>query len=158
MPSTATLRPLRWWDIAVLERIEEDLFPEDPWSTEMFWSELADVPHSRYYVVAEIDGEIAGYAGLMSQPGAAPHSVEGWIQNIAVARAHQGEGLGTVLLAALLEEAVRRQCAEVWLEVRTDNDSAQRLYTRHGFEPVGIRRGYYQPGNHDALIMRKALV
>jgi ribosomal-protein-alanine N-acetyltransferase len=158
MPATATLRPLRWWDIAALERIEEDLFPEDPWSTEMFWSELADVPRSRHYVVAEIDGEIAGYAGLMSQPGAAPHSVEGWIQNIAVVRAHQGKGLGTTLLQALLEEAVRRQCAEVWLEVRTDNDPAQRLYIRHGFEPVGIRRGYYQPGNHDALIMRKALV
>lgn len=41
--------------------------------------------------------------------------------------------------------------------MRTDNDSAQRLYIRHGFEPAGIRRGYYQPGNHDALIMRKAL-
>ncbi|WP_323746743.1 ribosomal protein S18-alanine N-acetyltransferase [Catenulispora pinisilvae] len=153
----ATLRPFRWWDIETVRLIEQDLFPEDPWSVEMFWSELADAPHSRYYVIAEDDGEIAGYAGLMSQPGADQGAMEGWVQNIAVARAHQGRGLGTVLLGALLEEALRRKCVEVWLEVRTDNDSAQRLYTRHGFESVGIRRGYYQPGNHDALIMRKAL-
>ncbi|MEY9888367.1 ribosomal-protein-alanine N-acetyltransferase [Catenulispora sp. MAP12-49] len=152
-----TLRPFRWWDIEAVRRMEQDLFPEDPWSVEMFWSELADVPHSRYYVIADADGDIAGYAGLMSQPGAAQGTVEGWVQNIAVARAHQGRGLGTVLLEALLEEALRRKCVDVWLEVRTDNDSAKRLYTRHGFESVGIRRGYYQPGNHDALIMRKAL-
>ncbi|WP_344656567.1 ribosomal protein S18-alanine N-acetyltransferase [Catenulispora subtropica] len=157
MTSTTTLRPFRWWDIEVVRRIEEDLFPEDPWSVEMFWSELAEVPHSRYYVVAEVDGEIAGYAGLMTQAGAVVNTVEGWVQNIAVGRAHQGRGIGAVLLEALLEEAERRNCAEVWLEVRTDNDSAQRLYTRYGFEPAGIRRGYYQPGNHDALIMRKAL-
>jgi ribosomal-protein-alanine N-acetyltransferase len=153
----ATLRPFRWWDIEAVRRIEQDLFPEEPWSVEMFWSELADVPHSRYYVVAEVGGDIAGYAGLMSQGGAVAGTVEGWVQNIAVARAYQGRGLGAVLLEALLDEALRRKCVEVWLEVRTDNDSAQRLYTRHGFEPAGIRRGYYQPGNHDALIMRKAL-
>jgi len=155
--ATATLRPLRWWDIEPVRRIEEDLFPDDPWSLEMFWSELAEVPHSRFYVVADVDGEIAGYAGLMTQAGTTPGSVEGWVQNIAVARTHQGEGLGKTLLEALLDEALRRNCAEIWLEVRTDNDSAQRLYTRYGFEAAGIRRGYYQPGNHDALIMRKAM-
>ena len=56
-----TLRPFRWWDIEPVRRMEQDLFPEDPWSVEMFWSELADVPHSRYYVIAEEAGEIAGY-------------------------------------------------------------------------------------------------
>jgi ribosomal-protein-alanine N-acetyltransferase len=163
MTVMTTLRPLRWWDIEVVRRIEEDLFPDDPWSVEMFWSELVDVPGSRFYVVAEdrdVEGRdrvIVGYAGLMSQLADTPGRTEGWIQNIAVAREHQGNGVGAVLLSALLEEAVRRTCAEVWLEVRTDNDAAQRLYTRFGFEPAGIRRGYYQPGNHDALIMRKAL-
>lgn len=40
------------------------------------------------------------------------------------------------------------------LEVRVDNARAQRLYQRFGFEPIGLRRGYYQPGNVDALVMR----
>ncbi len=178
MTATVTVRPFRWWDVAAVRRIEEDLFPEDPWSVEMFWSELADIPASRFYLVADMpasaNGEareageanepgkpphhtVAGYAGLMTQPAPTPGRTEGWVQNIAVAREYQGRGLGTVLLTALLDEAARRNCSEVWLEVRTDNDSAQRLYTRFGFESAGIRRGYYQPGNHDALIMRKAL-
>jgi [ribosomal protein S18]-alanine N-acetyltransferase len=149
------LRRMRWWDIELVHRIEEDLFPDDTWSLEMFWSELADVPGSRHYVVAEGPDGIVGYAGLMTQPAAAlPGATEGWVQNIAVAREHQGEGLGAVLLAGLLDEAARRGCTEVWLEVRTDNEPAQGLYKRFGFEHVGIRRGYYQPGNHDALIMR----
>jgi ribosomal-protein-alanine N-acetyltransferase len=162
MTATVALRPLLWRDIEAVHRIEEDLFPEDPWSVEMFWSELAAVPESRYYVVAyaaTAEGEhtVTGYAGLMTQPAQTPDATEGWIQNIAVARDGQGQGLGAVLLTALLDEAVRRHCTEVLLEVRTDNHSAQRLYTRSGFEGVGVRRGYYQPGNHDALIMRKAL-
>lgn len=161
MTTTVALRPFRWRDIEAVRRIELDLFPDDPWSTEMFWSELAEVPESRYYVVAydttESERSVIGYAGLMTQSGQSPGTVEGWVQNIAVARDHQGRGLGAILLTALLEEAVRRHCVEVLLEVRTDNHSAQRLYTRSGFVGVGVRRGYYQPGNHDALIMRKSL-
>ncbi len=40
------------------------------------------------------------------------------------------------------------------LEVRVDNTRAQKLYERFGFEPIGFRRAYYQPGNIDALVMR----
>lgn len=79
---------------------------------------------------------------------------EGDVQTIAVAEDQQGAGLGARLLADLVAEAARRQCAELLLEVRMDNPRAQRLYERFGFEPVGIRRGYYQPANVDALVMR----
>ena len=65
-----------------------------------------DIPNSRYYVIAEVDGEIAGYAGMMSQPGSAPGAVEGWVQNIAVARAHQGRGLGAEIEAIELHDAM----------------------------------------------------
>jgi [ribosomal protein S18]-alanine N-acetyltransferase len=158
---TVTLRRFRWWDIEKVHRIEESLFPDDPWSLEMFWSELAGVPESRYYLVAEVGTgsgrTIVGYAGLMTQPAELPDTTEGWVQNIAVSAEHQGRGLGAVLLTALVDEATRRNCADLWLEVRTDNTSAQRLYERFGFEPAGLRRGYYQPGNHDALIMKKRM-
>lgn len=40
------------------------------------------------------------------------------------------------------------------LECRVDNLRAQKLYERFGFEAIGFRRGYYQPGNVDALVMR----
>ncbi len=74
---------------------------------------------------------------------------------IAVALDRWGEGTGAALLDALLAEAARRGCTEVFLEVRTDNARAQQLYRRYGFTEIGIRRGYYQPSGADALVMRR---
>ena len=145
------LRPMRWWDIEPVMVLERRLFPEDAWSRGMYWSELAEAypGGSRHYVVAvDGDGAVVGYAGLMAV------GADGDVQTIAVDSGHQGAGLGGMLLAELTAESVRRGCAEVLLEVRVDNLRAQRLYERFGFEPVGIRRGYYQPANVDALVMR----
>ncbi|WP_457028875.1 ribosomal protein S18-alanine N-acetyltransferase [Kitasatospora sp. P5_F3] len=149
--TAARLRPMRWWDIEPVMELELRLFPEDAWSRGMYWSELADTGPggTRHYTVAVgEDGGIVGYAGLMAV------GAEGDVQTIAVAEDQQGAGLGARLLADLVAEAARRQCAELLLEVRMDNPRAQRLYERFGFEPVGIRRGYYQPANVDALVMR----
>jgi ribosomal-protein-alanine N-acetyltransferase len=141
------LRPMRWWDVPAALAIERALFP-DPWTEATFWSELAGVPETRHYVVAESGGEVVGYAGLF----ATRHTVD--VQTVAVAAHQQGSGFGAVLLTALLDEAHRRGAQEVLLEVRDDNESAARLYTRFGFERIGVRRGYYQPGRVDAVVMR----
>jgi [ribosomal protein S18]-alanine N-acetyltransferase len=145
-----TLRRMRWWDIEAAHRIETDLFP-DAWSVETFWSELAHVPATRYYVVAEAGREMVGYAGLVSSG----HTAD--VQTVAVARGAQGGGLGRVLLDALLAEAARRDAGEVLLEVRADNLPAQALYAGAGFERIAVRRGYYQPGGTDALVLRRRL-
>src|SRR5437763_1290628 len=68
-----------------------------------------------------------------------------------------GEGTGTALRKAPGDEADNRGYEEVLLEVREDNPRARRLYLRHGFTEVGIRRGYYQPSGVDAVVMRKGL-
>lgn len=148
------LRDMRWWDMDRVLGLEHDLFPDDAWSRGMFWSELADTRHpaaTRTYLVAETPGgRIVGYAGL------AAVADTGDVQTIAVARDHWGTGLGARLLGALLRAATDAECHEVLLEVRVDNTRAQRLYARFGFTPIGIRKGYYQPGNVDALVMRRA--
>ncbi|MFE5893591.1 ribosomal protein S18-alanine N-acetyltransferase [Streptomyces sp. NPDC056468] len=147
----SVLREMRWWDIDAVLGLEKELFPEDAWSRGMFWSELA---HSRgpgatrRYVVAENCGRLVGYAGLASAGELAD------VQTIAVARDHWGTGLGGRLLTELLRAATDFECAEVMLECRVDNVRAQKLYERYGFEAIGFRRGYYQPGNVDALVMR----
>ena len=61
------------------------------------------------------------------------------------------------LSGSLLAEATRRGVRRVLLEVAVDNAPAQRLYATYGFEPVGVRRGYYQPSNTDALVMQVEL-
>ncbi|MEV6315882.1 ribosomal protein S18-alanine N-acetyltransferase [Streptomyces sp. NPDC051776] len=92
---------------------------------------------------------IVGYGGL------AAVDRTGDIQTIAAARAYWGTGLGARLLGDLLAGANDFECREVLLEVRVDNTRAQRLYERFGFEPIGLRPNYYQPGNVDAVVMRR---
>lgn len=144
--TSVTLRRMRWWDLDAVDAIEQQLF-DQPWSTETFLSELAYVPESRHYLVAEQESQLLGYAGLRAVPPEAD------VQTLAVAPAAQGRGLGRLLLDALLTEAVRRGCTQVFLEVRSDNDPAAALYTARGFERIALRRGYYAPGQ-DAVIMR----
>lgn len=150
--ATATLRPMRWWDIEVLPSIERGLFGADAWSAEQFWSELAGVPGSRWYVVAVEVGpageEVVGYAGLATAADV------GDVQTMAVRPDRQGRGLGGQLLDALLAEAARRGCAEVFLEVRRDNGPARALYDRRGFAQVAVRPRYYGDGT-DALVLRR---
>ena len=111
-------RPMRWWDIDQVVAMERELFPDDPWSSEQFWGELAHVPETRWYVVHEDDIGIDGYVGLFAVPP------EGDVQTIAVATRAQGSGLGRALLGDLVDEARRRGCTQLLLEVREDNSSA----------------------------------
>ena len=141
------VRPLRWWDLAAVLPLERELFGPTAWSAEVFWSELAQV-ETRWYAVAEHGGRLAGYAGLMAG------GAEADVQTVAVAPDAQRLGVGTALLTALLDEAVRRRAAAVLLEVRADNAPAIALYERHGFERISVRRRYYQPGDVDAWVMR----
>jgi ribosomal-protein-alanine N-acetyltransferase len=143
---SVALAPLRWWDLEEVQAIEQDLFGPDAWRPAQFWAELARVPESRWYVTARSDGAIVGYAGLFL----VPHEAD--VQTIAVARAHQGRGLGAVLLEALAGRARAAGVSLLHLEVRADNDAALALYRRAGFEPDGRRRDYYGRGR-DAVLM-----
>ena len=138
------LTRFRWWHIAEVLPIEEELFGAEKWSAAMFWNELAQ---RHFYLVAEENEKVAGYAGL-----SIVDREEAWVQNIAVDRRAQRGGLGRQLLEALLAEAGDRK---VLLEVAVDNAPAQQLYASYDFEPVGLRRGYYQPSNTDALVMMR---
>jgi len=140
-----TLRPMRWPDIEAVHAIEESVFTVDPWSAEQFWGELAQP--TREYVVAVDDTGILGYAGAYLLP---PDSD---VQTIAVAARAQGRGVGRLLLEELIAIAARHDCSQLLLEVRSDNESALRMYERFGFERISMRRDYYASGI-DALIMR----
>ncbi len=156
--ATVRLRPMVAADLTDVLAMEHDLFPDDPWTAEMFAEEVIQPPGSRLYLIAETAGAegqpvMAGYAGMMFVPG----GVQADVLTIAVARGYWSRGIGSALLAALLEAARDRGCAEVFLEVREDNPRARGLYERRGFVEIGVRRGYYQPSGVDAIVMRKDL-
>lgn len=149
------LRPMILADLANVLDLERGLFPDDPWTPEMFNEEIAQPPAVRRYLVASDDSRpLAGYAGMMFVPGGGQADV----LTIAVHPDCWGRGIGSLLLGALIDDARDRGCAEVFLEVREDNPRARGLYLRRGFEEVGIRRGYYQPSGVDAVVMRKDLL
>jgi ribosomal-protein-alanine N-acetyltransferase len=141
------LERFRWWHIDEVLPIEDELFGAEKWSAAMFWNELAQ---RHFYLVALDEEQVLGYAGL-----AVVDQEEAWVQNVAVRRDAQRHGIGRSLLEALLAEADGK-AGKVLLEVAVDNAPAQRLYATYDFEPVGLRRGYYQPSNTDALVMMRS--
>lgn len=149
-PAGLVFAPMRWWHLPRVLELEQELFAPECWSEELFWSELAQGPN-RWYVVGIDDDRLVAYGGL------AVGGDEAYVQTIGVARAVQGRGLGAQLLEAMVEVAADRGAQRLGLEVRADNDVAQRLYARHDFEAVGRRRGYYQPSGADAVIMIREL-
>jgi ribosomal-protein-alanine N-acetyltransferase len=150
--STVRLRAMKRTDMPAIISLERELFPEDAWTPEMFAAEFTQPPSRRLYLVAEDGNTLVGYAGMMFTGGSQADVV-----TLAVTPARWGEGTGTALLTALVDEADKRGYEEVLLEVREDNPRARRLYLRHGFTEAGIRRGYYQPSGVDAVVMRKGL-
>ena len=141
------LRPMRLGDLAAVMELEEELFAPDTWTAAMYREELA-LTDTRHYLVADDDGTVVGYAGLIA------YDDEAHVATIGVTGSRQGEGTGALLLDALLAEADRRSPV-VLLEVRADNEHAQELYRRRGFIEIGRRRGYYQPSGTDAVVMRR---
>lgn len=152
MSAEVRLRPITMADMPAIMALEQELFPEDAWTPEMFAGEFAQPASRRFYLVAEEGSALVGYAGMMFTGG-----TQADVVTLAVDPARWGEGTGTALLCALIDEAAKRGYAEVLLEVREDNPRARRLYLRHGFAEIGIRRGYYQPSGVDAVVMCKEI-
>ena len=105
----------------------------------------------RDYVLLHADGRVIGYAGL-DHTGSVSD-----IMTVAVAPEAQGRGVGRMLLQELETRSIARGATAMMLEVRADNAAAIGLYERAGFELIRRRRRYYQPGDIDALVMRKHL-
>lgn len=151
---TWQLRAASAADLESVMALETEIFAGDAWSSHIMREELAS-EHGHYLVAfrPESPERIEGYAGLRAPHGARDADV----QTIAVAQSARRSGLGTALMRRLMAVAWQRGAREIFLEVRADNPGAQALYERLGFTAIGVRRGYYQPGNVDAIVMRVRL-
>ncbi|AKT50153.1 ribosomal protein S18-alanine N-acetyltransferase [Arsenicicoccus sp. oral taxon 190] len=146
------LRELRWTDIPRLAELEREAFADDAWTEQAWWAELAERPRRDYVVWDDpARGGVVGYAGLDHGTDVAD------VMTVAVAPAARGLGLGRRLLDELVDRAAGGGAEALLLEVRADNAAARALYDRSGFETISVRRRYYQPGDVDALVMRRHL-
>jgi ribosomal-protein-alanine acetyltransferase len=106
-------------------------------------------PHTTY-VVAEESDSLIGYAGLSKLASSASSD----IQTIAVSESHRGLGVGRKLMESLLDFAREQNAKEVFLEVREDKPTPQKLYASLGFKAIDRRENYYQPDGVAAIVMR----
>ena len=138
-----SIRRMTRSDIPAVAALEAEIYPQ-PWSPRVFFDELATA-NRRYMVAVDESSAPIGYGGLLIVED------DAHITTIAVAPRARGQQLGTRLMLRLVDEAVETATRHLTLEVRASNDTAQRLYDRFGFEPVGRRKNYYE--DEDALVM-----
>lgn len=169
------LREMAAGDLETIAHLERELFGAEAWSRDLLAAELA-ASHGpgadRRYVVVESeesdgDGDAAdraagagprgprllGYAGLYHAGGLTSAD----LLTIATIPAARGRGIASLMLTELVSTAREVSCPDILLEVRQANETAQRLYARHGFVPIGRRRRYYLAPPEDAVVMRLTL-
>jgi ribosomal-protein-alanine N-acetyltransferase len=132
-------------DLRAVYEIECDLF-QDPWSYDSFLNDVRDQQAAWAYVVA-CDTEIAGYTVCWWYAG------EVHIGNIAVSKKWQRRGIGSFILDQI--DRHFKDTVLSYLEVRESNNAAIKLYQKHGFEILYIRKAYYSNGENALVMVKK---
>lgn len=170
---------MRLDDIPEVSRLERRCFT-NPWPESAYRRELRS-PENNYYIVlrhrerlvpasepfAEPRGRLSLLPLLKKQERQTVDPIIGFcgmwilydeshITTIGIAPEYRGQGLGELLLLSLFDEALRRDCQWLTLEVRVSNRPAQALYEKYGFTRQGVRRRYYSDNGEDADIMWSA--
>ena len=140
-----TIRRAERRDVTALLALEEAQFPE-PWTRGMLLDEITNAETRRYTVALE-GARIVGYLGVMFVLD------ELHVNTIGTLPDYEGRGIATVLLDDAWRDAAQRGIRRATLEVAVSNERAQRLYYRYGFQPVGIRKNYYERTREDALVL-----
>jgi ribosomal-protein-alanine N-acetyltransferase len=150
-PVRVTLREMSHEDLPAVLEIEQRSFAQ-PWSRGFFEKELA-TPFARLVVAVEETGPRPAVVGYTCRWRVTD---EVHLLNVAIHPARRGLGLGRELVEAVVAEAQAGQARVIYLEVRAGNVVARRLYRMLGFRDLGVRRGYYGPGQ-DAIVMELRL-
>ena len=137
-------------DLSAVTAIEEESF-STPWTRGTFLS-LLKQPSACLFSAVDSNECIIGYTAVWFVGD------EGELGDLAVDRGARRNGVGSLLLHAVVEEGRKRALRRFFLEVRESNDGAQSLYSRHGFEIVGSRRNYYTNPVEDAVLMQFLLI
>ncbi len=143
------IRAMTEADVPAVIAVERAAY-QFPWSDTIF----RDCVRVGYLCrVVEIKAQIIGY-GVMSMGAGEAH-----VLNLCVRPEHRSCGVGRRMLEHLLDRARTAQMRDVFLEVRPSNITAIRLYQSLGFQPIGVRRGYYQAvgGREDAAVLKLEL-
>ena len=143
--SHVRIRPATPADLSELSALEQTCFePHDAFPRRL----LRDLIRNEraIFLVAEVDGLLAGCCIALVRRHR--RHVSGRIYDVAVNPVFRGRGLGSMLTRHALEGLRARRVRRVYLEVRTDNDVAIRLYRNLGFQLARPLPDYYGGGIH----------
>ena len=143
---TVKIKPMQKSDIDAVESIEQRAYGQHHWSKDSFMSELSN-ELAKYFSAFNENGELIAYAGCWQI------LEEAHITTLAVAPEYRRKSLGEAMLITLLKQCYKDMIKYITLEVRVSNKAAVSLYKKYGFKSLGVRKGYYQDNNEDALIM-----
>ena len=119
-----------------------------PWSKEALSYDILENDNA-FVIVAEYEGEFAGYADIWTVLDEAD------LNSIAVIVDFRRKGIGDAIMLAMTEMLSANGVATINLEVRVSNMPAIKLYKKYGFNECGVRPGYYLDNGEDALIMKR---
>jgi ribosomal-protein-alanine N-acetyltransferase len=148
-PHPPRIRPMTGDDLSMVVWIEGTALEQG--RPPEVWARYLSDPARRAWVAESPPGRVAAFIAV-----ACPAD-EVEIEQFAVAPEARRRGLGSALLAHLLDWARERGAAACHLEVRAANRAARRLYARFGFAEAGVRKGYYRSPPDDALRLARAL-
>ncbi len=137
-----TVSKLTAVDLPAAAALTQALFPHEHWAAEDLKAEY------RTFFVALEGNSVVGCGGLQIL------GEQGDVLTIGVDPAHRQKGIGGALLQVMLTSFEEQGGKELFLEVRASNDPARRLYEKHGFSSISIRKNYYQAPVEDAIIYR----
>ncbi len=140
------IRRMQRDDVDKVVALEEKAYGKHHWSKDSFYNELSNELAKYFSVINEKD-ELIAYCGSW-------HIMEeAHLTTIAVSPEYRRKHIGEALLVKVIQECYKNMVKYITLEVRESNKPAIALYEKYGFKSLGIRKGYYQDNNENALIM-----
>ena len=133
-------------DLSVVEALQKRAFT-NAWGAEAIRWELENTDVARLYLVRDEQGATLAYCACWMVFD------ELHINSLAVDEPWRRHGVATILLAAVIRDAVESGAKGATLEVRQSNIAARALYEGLGFRVEGVRRDYYQNPREDALVL-----
>lgn len=146
MKMTWNIGPMTEEDVAAVAALEGENFSR-PWSYDAFLKTLSD--ENYIVIIAKDTDALLGYCVLLCT------GEEADITNVCTAPMARGKGVATGMMTALMEAGKSRGVTEFFLEVREGNTPARNLYTKLGFEEIGLRKNYYEEPREHAVLMKK---
>lgn len=101
------------------------------------WAARAETMTSTTYAVADLDGEVVGFAAYGAERSDSPQPWRGEIYALYVLPDHWRSGAGSALMHAALDELAESGFDHVSLWVLVGNERAISFYRRHGFHETG---------------------